>query len=94
MNYTRKLADYISLGVQLNYIQVNIGDAYDQRSAVTEEIGVLVTPNDEIAIGVYLMNPTRSKLADFDDERLPTKLEIGLSYSFSEKVKMQWHMKF
>ena len=88
VTYARKLADYISLGVQLNYIQVNIGDVYGQRSAVTGEIGVLVTPNDKIEIGVHLMNPTRYKLADFDDERLPTELEIGASYSFSEKVKM------
>ena len=88
VSYARKLSDYISLGVQLNYMQVNIGDIYGQRSAVTGEVGALVTPNEKVAIGVHLVNPTRAKLADYDDERIPTLLKIGVGYSFSDKVKL------
>ncbi|MDQ3049045.1 MAG: hypothetical protein M3R27_15960, partial [Bacteroidota bacterium] len=30
--------------------------------------------------------PTRAKIADYDDERLPTIIRLGLDYSFSDKV--------
>ena len=88
VSYARKLSDYISLGAQINYFQVNIGDIYGQRSMVTGEVGALVTPNEKVAIGVHIVNPTRAKFADFDDERIPTLLKVGGSYSFSEKVKL------
>lgn len=88
VSYARKLSDVISLGVQLNYVQINIGDVYGSQSTVTGEIGVLVTPNEKVAIGVHLVNPTRAKLADFDNERTPTVLKIGARYAFSDKVKM------
>jgi len=88
LSYARELSDYISLGVQVNYVQVNIGDVYGQRSSITGEVGALITPNENTAIGVHLVNPTRAKLADYDDERIPTLLKIGGSYCFSEKVKL------
>jgi len=33
-----------------------------------------------------LFNPTRSKLNDFNDERIPTIIRLGLNYKFSEQV--------
>lgn len=84
--YARPLAEYISLGIQINYVQTRIGDVYGSRATVVPEIGMLVTPGDRIRIGAHLFNPTRNRLADFDDERLPTSLRVGGQYLFSEKV--------
>jgi hypothetical protein len=39
-------------------------------------------------IGAHIFNPTRAKIADYADERIPTIFKTGLSYEFSEKVLM------
>ena len=86
LSYGRKLSDYISLGVGLNYVQTRIGDVYGSRSTVVGEIGMLIMPTDKVILGAMVYNPTRSKLADFEDERIPTSLRIGGQYLFSDKV--------
>lgn len=86
--YARKLAKYLSVGVQLNYVNTQIGDVYGSRSTMVAELGALMKPNDKISLGVHLYNPTRQKLADFDNERIPTILSVGGDYKFSEKVSM------
>lgn len=87
LGYGRKLSDYIALGVQVNYVQVRIANDYGQASNVVGEVGMLVTPNEKLSIGMHVYNPTRSTLADFDDERMPTLLSLGVSYSFSDQVR-------
>lgn len=86
VSYGRKLSDYISLGVGVNYLQTRIGDVYGSRSIVVGEIGMLIMPSDKLIIGAMVYNPTRSKLGDFDNERIPTSLRIGGQYLFSDKV--------
>lgn len=86
LGYARKLADFISLGVQLDYVQFRMGDIYGSRSALVGEVGLLVMPSEHIRLGAHIYNPTRTKLADFANERIPTSLRIGGQYIFSEKV--------
>ncbi|MEX2597572.1 MAG: hypothetical protein WEC59_11640 [Salibacteraceae bacterium] len=87
LSYGRKLSELISLGVQLNYSEVRIAGNYGRSASLVAEIGMLVTPNEKWRIGAHLYNPTRSRLAEFDDERIPTVLSLGTSYIFSEKVR-------
>ena len=86
--YARKLAKFLSIGVQLNYVNTQIGDVYGSRSTMVAELGALMKPSEKLSVGVHLYNPTRQKLADFDNERIPTLLAIGSTYEFSEKVSM------
>lgn len=86
LGYARKLSDYLSLGVQMNYLNVRIGHIYGNRSTLTAEVGLLIMPTDNIRLGVHVYNPTRSKLADFDDERVPSYMALAGQYIFSEKV--------
>jgi opacity protein-like surface antigen len=86
LSYGRKLSDYISLGVGVNYVQTRLGDVYGSRSNVVGEVGMLVMPSDKIVLAAKVYNPTRSKLADFNDERIPTVLSVAGQYMFSDKV--------
>ena len=86
LSYARLLNEYVSLGVQINYVQSRIGDAYGTRSTLVGEVGMLFIPSNKIRLGVHTYNPTRSKLADYNDERIPTALRIGGQYDFSAKV--------
>ncbi len=88
LGYARKLSDYVSLGVQVDYVQVRMGDIYGSKSTLVGEVGVLIMPTEKIRLGAHVYNPTRSKLANFDDERIPTSLRIGGQYIFSEKVSL------
>jgi hypothetical protein len=92
LSYGRKLSEYISLGVQVNYVQTRIGDVYGSRSTAVGEVGLLIMPSDHIRVGAHLYNPTRAKLADFNDERIPTSLRIGGQYIFSDQVNASFEL--
>lgn len=86
LGYGRKLSDYFSLGVQLDYLQTQLGDVYGSRSNIVAEIGMLITVNEKVSLAAHVFNPTQARFADYDDERIPTSLRIGGQYRFSEKV--------
>lgn len=86
--YARKFGDKFSAGVQLDYLSTRIGGDYDygKKGAVAVEGGIQARLNDNLTIGAHIFNPTRAKIADYDDERIPTIMKFGLHYTFSEKV--------
>jgi hypothetical protein len=43
-------------------------------------------PLKNLYIGAHVFNPTKAKIAEYDDERIPTIFRIGLGYNFSDKV--------
>lgn len=86
MGYAMKLSKQISLGAQVNYLRVRLGDVYGSRSTLAAEIGLLIMPTEKIKLAALVYNPTRAKLADFDDERVPSTLTLAGQYLFSEKV--------
>jgi hypothetical protein len=67
-------------------LNVRLGQDYGQKSAFTGAVGLMMNLSKEIAVGVHVYNPTRTKFADYNNERLPTIMKLGLDYKFSEKV--------
>jgi hypothetical protein len=86
LSYGQKLSDKIAIGVQLNYINVKLGQDYGQKSTLTGAVGFIANLSKEIAVGVHVYNPTRTKFADYNNEKLPTIMKLGLDYKFSDKV--------
>ncbi len=84
--YGKALSKNLSAGIQLDYLSTHIAENYGKRDLVTFEAGVIYMFNKNFGIGAHIFNPIRVKLADYDDERIPTILCAGLSYKFSEKV--------
>jgi len=84
--YGRSLSKSLSIGVQMNYLDTRIGDVYGNRGTLVAEVGILLQPAEDILLAAHVYNPTRSSLADFDDERIPSILSIGGQYLFSERV--------
>jgi hypothetical protein len=68
-----------SLGVKANYLQYNI-DGFGRRGMLMMEIGGVAEITEKIFFGAHITNFTQTKLAEFDDERVPTLLKAGLSY--------------
>ena len=75
-----------SAGIQIDYMYTILADNYGSAGAFTFEGGVIANITDKLKAGVHVFNPIRSKLADYNDERVPTILRSGISYTFSEKV--------
>ncbi len=84
--YGREFGERLSTGLQLNYHHTGIGEDYGNKGNITFELGVIFHILPELSIGAHLFNPTRAKIGDFADERIPTIFKTGLAYEFSERV--------
>jgi hypothetical protein len=85
--YAMKLGDRLSAGVQLNYQHVRINaDNYGARGVLTAELGVQMQLSERVTAAAHVFNPTNTQLTEFDGERLPAALRIGLGYQISEEV--------
>jgi len=86
--YAIRLDSKVALGVQANYHRLRIAEGYGSSQAVSIEGGVVYRMTQELTIAAHLFNPTRAKIADFNDERIPGILRAGAAYALSDRVKM------
>lgn len=86
LSYGQRFGDKFSIGMQLNYLNTRLTQEYGSNNAITGAVGLIAKLNKELTMGVHVYNPTKSNLADYDNERIPTVMKIGLDYRFSEKV--------
>ncbi len=89
--YSKQLGEKFSAGIQLDYLSTHIanddgGYVYGTTNTFTVEGGFIAEPINNLTIGLHIFNPTRAKLAVYNDERVPTSVCFGGSYKFSEKV--------
>ena len=82
-----KLGDHIAAGIKLNYHYINLGNYYGNNSIISGDIGLIAELSSDLKFGASLKNPTLSKLADYEDERLPTLIQIGLDYLISDQLQ-------
>ena len=82
MNFGKQFA----AGIQLNYLNTKLAQEYGSNTAVTAALGIITKLTDELTLGVHLYNPTRSKLTNVNNERIPTIMKLGIDYRFSKKV--------
>jgi len=86
LGYGRSFGDKLSIGMQLNLINVRFADVYGARNAFTAEVGAIYKLNSSLTVAAHINNPTRAKLTELDADRLPTIIRFGLRYQFSKKV--------
>ena len=76
----------IKAGIQLDYLSTVIAEDYGSRASLTGEAGIIGEPLQNLLLGFHIYNPTRAKIADYADERIPVIMRLGVLYKFSEKV--------
>ena len=84
--YGLKFSERITGGVQINYHNTRIGNNYGSASVLSSEMGLQAKLTSKLELGLHLFNPTQAKLNDFNDERIPTIMRLGMAYTFSNKV--------
>ena len=85
IGYGRKLAENVSVGLQLDYIGTKTIEA-GTGSAFTFDLGILYQPVKTLTIGAKAFNPIRAKTGLDYEEELPAIINVGLAYQPSEKI--------
>ena len=84
--YAKTLGKNISAGVQIDYINTAIAEGYGTSNAFTVEAGFIAKLTDELKFAVHIFNPSRAKLANYNNEKIPSIMKLGLGYSPNDKV--------
>lgn len=84
--YAKSFGEKFSAGVQLDYLSTHIAENYGNKSAIAGEIGLRFQINQKLCIAGHIFNLNMAKIAEYNDERIPTVARLGLSYAFSDKI--------
>lgn len=89
LSYGQQLGENISLGIQLSYLQTQIKEnSYKNNSTFSGTVGILSKISDELTLAAKIMNPNRAKRGNYQDERYPTSISLGMAYLYSDKVNL------
>lgn len=84
--YGKKLSENFSFGLKVNYVQTKLAEDYGKIGRAVAEAGILAKPTENMFVAAHLYNISRTKIADYTNETIPTIFRIGIGYTFSEKV--------
>jgi hypothetical protein len=76
----------VNIGGRLDMLQVSFRDLGSRRAMVGSLGGQADVVPGHLTFGVYLYNLNQAKLADYQDERVPTVLRAGLAYRAGKQV--------
>lgn len=86
VSFAKAFGKIFSAGIAIDYLSTHIAEGYGSRAVFAAEAGIQAKPLKGLTIGAHVFNPTRAKLADYNEERLPTIIRLGADYNFSDKV--------
>ena len=86
--YARKFGESVSAGLQFDYLSVNQSAAYGNNGVFLFEVGLQYCPITNLQIGAHVYNPTKAKMAEYEDERVNTSFRLGANYYFSQIVQL------
>ncbi len=76
----------VNIGGRLDMLQVSFRDLGSRRALVGSLGGQAEVVPEHLTFGVYLYNLNQAKLANYQDERVPTVLRAGLAYRAGKQV--------
>ncbi len=86
LGYSLPLSEKFYAGVQLNYQGIQLAQNYGNANTVTAEAGVYAEVTDNWSMGFSVFNLSRTRLSEFQDDRLSTVMRLGTAYTFSKKL--------
>jgi hypothetical protein len=76
----------VSIGGRVDVLQVSFQDLGSRRVLAASLGGQAEILPQRLTLGVQLYNLTQARLADYQDERVPTVLRVGLAYRPGKQV--------
>lgn len=86
VGYSMRLFKKFYAGVQVNYQGLFLNENYGSKNTVTGDLGIYSYITDNWKLGASVSNLWRSKLSEFQDDRLTTAIRLGTSYNFSDRA--------
>ena len=77
----------MSLGLRANYLQFNI-EGFGRKAVLIADIGGIAVLSEDLTFGAQITNFTQSSISASEDERVPTIINIGLSYQPNEELRI------
>lgn len=88
LSFAKAFGDKFSVGIAMDYLTTKIAEGYGKKGVFVAEIGLQAKPIKGLTIGAHVYNPTRTQLADYNTERIPTIIRLGGDYTFSDKITL------
>lgn len=86
VGYGRRFGDQLSIGMQLNLHTLTFQEPYGSSVAFTAEVGAQYKVSKSVTLAAHVFNPNQTRLAEYDNERIPSAIRFGAQYRFSEQV--------
>jgi hypothetical protein len=86
-SYARSFGERFYAALNFNYHILKI-QAYGSTQTYSVEAGVQYRVNPRLSIGAHMANPTRSRFDTDLNSAIPSRLQVGGSFQFSDKVLM------
>ena len=86
LGYALALSEKLSMGVQINYMNVRQPSYYGTKHGVSGEFGLGVRVTSKWTFAFAINNLTRSRLAEYQNERFETIFRAGTLYELSKRV--------
>jgi hypothetical protein len=78
--YGKSLGEVFSVGLQIDYLTLNIGDDYGKANAITFELGIEAKLSEDLKIATHIYNPFMVKLGDVNPEITPAIFKLAAAY--------------
>ena len=86
MGYALALSERLSMGIQMNYLNVRQPAYYGTKHGFSGEFGLGVKVTSKWTLAMAVNNLTRSNLADYQNEKFETVFRLGTLYELSKRV--------
>ena len=86
VSYGIALNENISIGSKINFLNLFIGDVYGRAMAFTGELGFLAKLSQKVWVAGHVNNPTKSKFTNYNNEIIPSVINLGIQYLISKNV--------
>lgn len=86
LGYALALSERLSMGVQINYMNIRQPSYYGTKHGVSGEFGLGVKVTSKWTFAMAVNNLTRTNLADYQNERFETIFRMGTLYELSKRV--------
>lgn len=85
LSLAKSFGPKLYLALTVNYNQLKI-ENYTNENAITVDVGLQYQALPNLWLGAHIENPNQNKFDNLEDQILPTHIQFGVSYLFTDKV--------
>jgi len=86
IGYALAMSERLSMGIQINYMNVRQPSYYGTKHGISGEFGLGIKVTQKWTVAMAINNLTRSNLSGVSNERFETIFRIGALYDLSKRV--------